>query len=113
MVLQQQQQTLSSSSFPHLQGERHGSAALNKLACFLHPHPPHQWVPGGEYGGIQGNPRLPKPLFHAQAQKHQLPQQQLAHLWFYNQWTMLPDNRYGVPQHAMDQNWSIPNPNYG
>ena len=45
-----------------------------------------------------------------QKQMHQLPQQQLAHLWFYNQWTMLPDNRYGVPQNEMDQNWFIPNP---
>ena len=84
------------------------------------PPNPHQWAPGGAYGGIRGPPRFPNPYtmhqqpqaMHQQQQQpmHQLPQQPMAHPWLYNQWTMLPDNRYGVPQNEMDQNWFIPNP---
>ena len=120
-----------STSTPHMKGERHGTVPPHPYthqAGMFPPPNPHQWAPGGAYGGIQGPPRFPNPYtmhqqpqaMHQQQQQpmHQLPQQPIAHPWLYNQWTMLPNNGYGAshtmgPQHAMDQNWFIPSPTYG
>ena len=76
-----------------------------------YPPPPHQWAPGGAYGGIQGAPqRFPNP--------YTMQQQPMAYPW-YNPWTMQPNNiGYGAPytmepQQAMDQSRVQPGPSYG
>ena len=75
------------------------------------PSNPHPWAAGGAYGGIQGPPRYPNP--YTLHQNYQMPQQPIVPPWYVNQWTMLPDQRFGVPQPAMDKNWFYNQPQPG
>ena len=94
-----------STSSHHMQGNHHGTVPPHPYSAGMFPPPsPQPWAAGGAYGGMQGPPRYPNPYTMHQQQHYQMPQQPIVPPWFFNQWTMLPDQRFGVPQPAMDQN---------
>ena len=90
-----------------LQGGQYGPVPpqhlINPQPAGWFPPPPHQWAPGGSYGGIQGAPqRFPNPY----AMQHQ---QHIAHPW-YSSWPMqLNNNDYGAPYTTVPQQ----GPSYG
>ena len=101
-----------SASTQYMQGNYYGTVPQHPYSTGMFPPSnPQPWAAGGPYGGIQGPPRYPNP--YTLHQNYQMPQQPIVPPWYVNQWTMLPDQRFGVPQPAMDKNWFYNQPQPG
>ena len=101
-----------STSTQYMQGNYYGAVPQHPYSTGMFPSSnPQPWAAGGAYGGIQGPPRYPNP--YTLHQNYQIPQQPIVPPWYVNQWTMLPDQRFGVPQPAMDKNWFYNQPQHG